>query len=141
MDDMKGFPIGIAMKVAGAISRGETPDPADVAVVDLWRDKQQHLSSKGKKAVTSDEAFKIQERWGDQPHGWVQWKGTDVCMDVYCKCGYHSHIDAEFAYNVKCPKCGTVYSVNGHVEFIELEHEPAQCVVMDENPVDDSTWK
>lgn len=28
------------------------------------------------------------------PTGFIQWKGTDVCMDVYCKCGYHSHIDS-----------------------------------------------
>lgn len=139
MDEMKGFPIGIAMKVAGAIGRGETPNPADVAIVDAWRDKQG--TPQGKKASTSEEAFKIEEKYEGLPHGWVQWKGTDVCMDVYCKCGYHSHIDAMFAYNIKCPKCGTVYSANGHVEFIELEREPAQCVVMDQNPVDDSFWK
>lgn len=23
----------------------------------------------------------------DKPHGWIQWKGTDVCVDIYCKCG------------------------------------------------------
>lgn len=41
-------------------------------------------------------------------HGWIQWKGTDVCMDVHCKCGEHSHLDAEFAYYIKCPKCGSI---------------------------------
>lgn len=59
----------------------------------------------------------------DQPHGWIQWKGTNVCMDVHCKCGFMGHIDAEFAYNIQCPECNAVYMVNGHVEFVELTPE------------------
>lgn len=82
-----------------------------------------------KKAKNGEEAFGIQEQYTDQPHGWVQWKGTDVCMDVHCKCGYHSHIDSDFAYHVKCPQCKTVYMCNGHIELIELEEEPKNCVV------------
>ena len=84
---------------------------------------------KHKKAIDKDEAWKIQEQYNGKPHGWVQWKGTSVCMDVYCKCGYHSHIDAYFAYYVKCPKCETVYMCNGHIEFIELKKEPENCVI------------
>ena len=73
-----------------------------------------------KKAINSEAAWAIQEDYKGKPHGWIQWKGTDVCMDVYCKCGKHSHIDADFAYNVKCPSCGTVYECNGHIELIEI---------------------
>jgi hypothetical protein len=65
-----------------------------------------------------------------KPHGWVQWKGTNVCMDVHCECGCHSHIDDEFVYNVKCPKCGRVYHVNGHVELVLL----TEAEVKEENP-------
>jgi len=72
-------------------------------------------------AKNDEEAWKIQEQYEGKPHGWVQWKGTNVCMDVYCKCGYHSHIDSDFVYNIQCPNCGTIYMVNGHVEFIEIE--------------------
>lgn len=36
------------------------------------------------------------------PHGWIQWKGTSVCMDVHCACGAHGHVDADFAYTLKC---------------------------------------
>ncbi len=82
-----------------------------------------------KKAKDEHEAFEIQEKYEGSPHGWIQWKGTDVCMDVYCKCGHHSHIDADFAYRVKCPKCGTVYECNGHIELIELEKEPDWGVI------------
>lgn len=88
--------------------------------------------SEHKKAINSDEAWKIQEQYEGKPHGWVQWKGTDVCMDIHCKCGHHSHIDAYFAYHVKCPKCGTVYMCNGHIELIELEQEPENCVIVPE---------
>jgi hypothetical protein len=50
-----------------------------------------------KKALNKDHAWKIQEKYTGLPHGWIQWKGTNVCMDVYCACGHHSHIDAKFA--------------------------------------------
>ena len=53
-------------------------------------------------------------------HGYLQWKGTDACMDVYCACGYHAHIDDLFLYHVKCPRCGRVYACNPHIELKEL---------------------
>lgn len=85
-----------------------------------------------KKARTAEEAWKIQETFEGKPSGWIQWKATDVCMDIYCKCGHQSHIDASFAYHVKCPMCGSVYMCNGHIELIELEQEPDNCVVIPE---------
>ena len=88
------------------------------------------------KAKNSDEANKIQERYIDKPHGWIQWKGTDVCMDIHCKCGYMSHVDDLFAYHVKCPNCGTVYLCNGHIQLIEIEEEPGHCIVFPELNID-----
>lgn len=52
--------------------------------------------------------------------GWIQWKGTQVCMDVHCACGAHGHIDAEFAYFLKCAHCGRVYATGEVVKLIEL---------------------
>ena len=86
-----------------------------------------------KKALNSDEAWKIQETHKGKPHAWIQWKGTDVCMDVYCKCGGQFHIDTMFAYHVKCLVCGTVYMCNGHIELIELEQEPSSYVKTEED--------
>lgn len=83
----------------------------------------------GKVAKNKDEAWEMQETYNGKPHGWVQWKGTDVCMDVHCKCGALTHVDADFTYYVKCSACGTVYMCNGHIEFIELKEEPDSCVV------------
>lgn len=58
-----------------------------------------------------------------EAHGWIQWKGTQVCMDVHCKCGAHCHLDAEFAYVLKCPHCNRVYAVGANVKLIELNDE------------------
>jgi len=85
-----------------------------------------------KKAKNSNEAWEVQHI-PEGSHGWIQWKGTDVCMDCYCKCGQHFHIDSTFAYYVKCPTCKAVYFCNGHIELIELEEEPTSCVVTDED--------
>ncbi len=78
----------------------------------------------GKKARTTEDAWEIQDTQRGKPHGWIQWKGTDVCMDLHCKCGELTHIDGDFVYHIKCPMCGTVYMCNGHIEMIELEVEP-----------------
>ncbi len=69
--------------------------------------------------TTTNEAMTLEHQFAG-PHGWVQWKGTNVCMDVHCECGEMSHIDAEFCYVVQCPCCGRRYWVNGNVEFIEV---------------------
>lgn len=49
------------------------------------------------------------------PFGWIQFKGTNICMDVHCACGVHGHVDDYFAYYVKCAKCGAIYAVSGYV--------------------------
>jgi len=81
-----------------------------------------------KKAKDEIEAFEIEEKYENQPHGWIQWKGTDVCMDIHCECGKISHIDGDFVYYVKCPYCGTIYHCNGHIELIPIKEEPCHHV-------------
>jgi hypothetical protein len=42
----------------------------------------------------------------DRTGGWLQWKGTDACIDLTCKaCGHDDHVDDEFLYFWRCPKC------------------------------------
>lgn len=60
----------------------------------------------------------------EPPRGWIQWKGTMVCMDIHCKCGVLSHIDEEFCYHIKCPGCGQVYECDGHIQLHPLDFEP-----------------
>lgn len=81
-----------------------------------------------KTAKTMDQAYALEDTKEGQPHCWIQWKGTDVCMDFHCACGESSHIDATFAYFVKCPKCGKVYYCNGHIELIEYTGQDANPV-------------
>lgn len=79
-------------------------------------------------AKTTEDAWNLQDLREDEPHGWIQWKGTDVCMDLHCVCGELSHVDGTFVYHVKCPNCQRVYFCNGHIQLIELEQGPDNCV-------------
>lgn len=58
------------------------------------------------------------------PHAWIQWKGTNVCADIHCDCGHHSHIDEDFAYYVRCPKCHLVYAMGAYVKLVPLAGAP-----------------
>lgn len=88
--------------------------------------------SEHKKAKTDKEAWGLQETYSGKPHGWIQWKGTDVCMDFWCACGAHGHIDATFAYFIKCRHCNRVYMTNGHIELIEIEDANGLDVVQED---------
>lgn len=57
------------------------------------------------------------------PTTFVQWKGTDVCMDLYCVCGEQFHIDGFFAYAVQCPHCKRRYEMSTRVEMREMSKE------------------
>lgn len=60
--------------------------------------------------------------WALQPHPtavaetFIQWKGTQVCMDFHCPCGSHGHIDADFAYFARCDACGALYELGTAVD-------------------------
>jgi len=58
--------------------------------------------------------------------GWIQWKGTNVCVDLHCKCGWAGHYDGDFMYHVKCPKCETCYAVGQNIKLIELTTEQTE---------------
>lgn len=61
-----------------------------------------------------------------QPYGLVQWKGTDVCIDVHCACGRHEHVDAQFMHAFRCPGCGALYALASVVRLVPL---PEECAV------------
>lgn len=68
-------------------------------------------------------------RMGDDPHAFIQWKGTDVCADVYCSCGHAFHVDDDFVYAVKCPNCGKDWELEPLVRLVPQTgkcpwHEP-----------------
>ena len=59
--------------------------------------------------MPKDDAFSFSKV--PDPHAFVQWKGTDVCMDFHCDCGAHCHFDGMFAYAVKCQHCGAEWEM------------------------------
>lgn len=61
----------------------------------------------------------------DKPHLFIQWKGTDVCCDIWCSCGAHSHFDGDFFYFFKCPTCGQVWECGTHVAIYPVLAERA----------------
>lgn len=61
-------------------------------------------------------------------HGWIQWKGTKVCMDVYCACGHSGHVDADFFYYYRCPQCARLFAVGCNVKLIALDEEQSAHV-------------
>ena len=49
----------------------------------------------------------------------IQWKGTDLCMDFHCKCGDSFHFDGDFCYYIECIHCGRVYKMPTEIEGME----------------------
>ena len=65
-------------------------------------------------------------------YGFIQFKGTDLCMDINCSCGVVSHVDGDFGYNVQCPACGTAYQCNPHISLVALDSVPDSCLLKGE---------
>ncbi len=67
----------------------------------------------------------------------IQWKGTDLCMDFYCpKCGEHSHFDGMFAYHIECSGCRARWKMPEHVEVEEAA--PDATPVLCDNDADEA---
>ena len=64
----------------------------------------------------------------DRPSGWIQWKGTDVCVDLHCMCGNMEHFDGYFFYFYECSECKRVYAVGENILLIELNEEQKKYV-------------
>jgi hypothetical protein len=53
-------------------------------------------------------------------HGYISWKSTDVCMEIYCKCGEHLHMDGTFFSSFTCLHCQRVYWTGSFIKLIEV---------------------
>jgi hypothetical protein len=56
-----------------------------------------------------------QEIEGSDAEVFIQWKGTDACLDFYCPCGAHVHLDDSSAYSVRCEECNATYDLGTQV--------------------------
>ena len=53
--------------------------------------------------------------------GYIQYKGTDICIDLCCECGWNDHYDGYFCYGFTCPKCGQSYTLPDELNFTKVE--------------------
>ena len=71
---------------------------------------------------------------GTDAECFIQWKGTTLCVDVYCSCSPEEprHFDGDFAYFVQCDTCGAIYEMGTQVKLRKLVagEEPAGQPVM-----------
>jgi len=58
---------------------------------------------------------------GSDAEMFIQWKGTDVCIDFLCPCGGEGHFDGDFAYFIRCPSCRAVYRMGTQVRAKRID--------------------
>jgi hypothetical protein len=86
--------------------------------------------------VSRDEEFPFTTPATSDASMFIQWKGTNVCLDFYCPCGAHGHLDGDFAYHVKCPACGQVYEMGTQVIARKVDgddHPSTQVLDVDDD--------
>lgn len=63
-----------------------------------------------------------------EPTVYIQYKGTDICLDLHCECGAEDfgHFDGYFAYAIECHACGRKYDMPQTVrlEPFSDRHDP-----------------
>lgn len=74
-----------------------------------------------KKANSYDQAWDPIEQYDKSPRGFIQWKGTEACVDYTCECGETFHEDGDFLYEVTCPSCGSRYICSPFIELIQVK--------------------
>lgn len=60
----------------------------------------------------------------------IQWKGTDLCMDFFCDCGGGGHFCGFGAYAIQCPDCKTYYEMPTDVPLKKLDAMPEHMGVL-----------
>ncbi|MEU5156772.1 hypothetical protein [Glycomyces sp. NPDC021274] len=75
---------------------------------------------------------------GSDASMFIQWKGTDVCMDFMCQCGANVHGDGYFAYNVECGACGAFYELGNQVIAKRVTEPDGACLYLADNKVDNT---
>jgi len=67
-------------------------------------------------------AFPFTRPEGSDLNMFIQWKGTELCADIGCPCGYNGHLDAGFPYYVRCAGCGAIYEMGTQVIARRVEN-------------------
>lgn len=67
----------------------------------------------------------------ERPDAFIQWKGTDACLDLYCTCGEQFHFDGYFAYELTCGRCGQTYELPNTLRIYPVEPSRGLTLVFD----------
>jgi hypothetical protein len=86
----------------------------------------------------TNEEFPFTTPAGSDARMFIQWKGTQVCMDFYCQCGAHVHGDGGFAYNVECGACGAFYEMGTQVIAKRVNQPDGACLYLPHEEWDDT---
>ena len=70
-----------------------------------------------------------------RPDAFIQWKGTDACLDLYCTCGEQFHFDGYFAYELTCGHCGQTYELPNTFRLNPVEPSRGLKLVFDDREV------
>ena len=46
---------------------------------------------------------------------YIQWKGTEACLDFHCECGHYTHFDTTFTNSLLCSACGAHWDLKSQV--------------------------
>ena len=65
------------------------------------------------------------------PHGWIQWKGSDACVDLRCRCGHLGHYDGWSLYFYKCPACSETFCVGQVIRLYPIEKDRGEEIAKD----------
>ncbi len=74
----------------------------------------------------------MNEKPANTCESFIQWKGTDVCIDIHCRCGEHLHYDGNFAYSIRCHNCNTIWTLPTHLTL--TEGTPPNGITQDTEP-------
>ena len=60
----------------------------------------------------------------DDDQCFIQWKGTDICMDWTCPtCGERQHVDGYFCYALQCASCNQFCHVGTTVVLTPISED------------------
>lgn len=63
-----------------------------------------------------------------EPSVYIQYKGTDICLDFTCECGFDAHYDGYGAYVLHCTACGAFYEMPQFPVPVRLSEEPRYAI-------------
>jgi hypothetical protein len=70
-----------------------------------------------------------------RPDLFLQWKGTDACLDLYCACGQDLHFDGYFAHELTCGHCGQTWELPHKLAVTPVEPSRQLTLIFDETDV------